>query len=466
MYSFYETIKNEVDLQDLVEYLNDPLEKLKLLQIKLQEYKEQNNSDNKIEIEELIRETDKLEKTLFPELINNYCKLSLEFRNNTVIKESKDKQGNIIGYTSKDLLLKNIAKLIEHINLLDEKFYKYFSFEFLVNSRIISELGYQENYIDEKYQPVVLKNQYVFSQQDAKKIIDKQLYKNNSKNDITHNKKAEEVVEQTYTNNVEDSTKQDISITDTENKPKINTAALLQPKIEINDPTEIILEKKPQPIVEETLEDNTGTSSGSFSLLEITLALSMIAIVGVGVSAVYNKTTEGAQEYEQKIQQERLISQIKEQNKNEVKEQTKSTQEVLQELAANKEKNKFMYEVSDDTYKKAAILMNQMIDWRKLSEKYPDNDKISFNALNGFQVDRGQVLVSPRDMIDNGKAYRIDVIDGKAQLKMSNISQNECKYNTFKLSGQYEIKANDKLVNVDNMNSVCETENKLSISEK
>lgn len=477
MYSFYETIKNEVDLQDLVDYLNNPLEKLKLLQIKLQEYKAQHNSENKIEIEELIRETDKLEKSLFPDLINNYCKLSLEFRNNTVIKEGKDKQGKTINYTSKDLLLKNIAKLIEHINLLDEKFYKYFSFEFLVNSRIISDLGYQENYIDKNYEPVVLKNQYVFSKDDAKKIIDKQLGKNieDSKNErIAHNNvqnvedKKPEVVEQDQKKLLVEATLDFIEQPEIQNKPKPNTAVLLQPKVEDVDNTDIIFEKKNQPVVEQTLpEDNKEASSGgSFSLIELILALGMVSMLGIGVSAAYNKTTEGATEYEQKIQQERLINQIKEQNKDEAKQEVKTTQDVLKELSENRDKNKFMYEVSDDTYKKAAILMNQMIDWRKLSEKYPDNDKISFNALNGFQVDRGQVLASPRDMIDNGKAFRIDIIDNKAQLKISNISANECKYNTFKLSGQYDMQANDKTVNVENMNSVCEVENKLTIRER
>lgn len=57
----------------------------------------------------LFRESIKITEVLFPDLINNYCKLSLEFRNKNIIKESKDKNGNIVLLTSKDLLLKNTS---------------------------------------------------------------------------------------------------------------------------------------------------------------------------------------------------------------------------------------------------------------------------------------------------------------------------------------------------------------------
>lgn len=175
MYPFYENIKKEIDLQDLVQYLADPLSRLKLLQIKIEDYKRQKQTV--IEIEEIARDCKKISEDLFPDLINNYGKLSLEFRNKVVIKEIKSSEGEIFKLTSKDLLLKNCAKLIEHIQLMEEKFYKHFSFDFLVNTRIISDLGFQETYLGDTYESVNLKNEYVFSQQDAKSIVEKELIK-------------------------------------------------------------------------------------------------------------------------------------------------------------------------------------------------------------------------------------------------------------------------------------------------
>lgn len=110
MYSFYEDIKKEIDLQDLSEYVFNPLNRLKLLELKLNEYK-------------------KVEKKNI-EIVNS---------NNELTK-----------LTSKDLLLNNVAKLIEHIQIIEDKYYSIFSFEILVNRRIISELGFQDDFINAK----------------------------------------------------------------------------------------------------------------------------------------------------------------------------------------------------------------------------------------------------------------------------------------------------------------------------
>ena len=156
MYKFYDKILNEIDLQDLAEYLAEPLNHLSLLIDKLEQMIQ--SQKNGITATELLIESKKIVDKILPELIDNYCNLSLDFRNNVIIKQYLNKDGIEKKLTSKDLLLKNTSKIIEHIQLLEEKFYKEYSFDFLVNSRIISELGFQSSFIEEDKESIELEN--------------------------------------------------------------------------------------------------------------------------------------------------------------------------------------------------------------------------------------------------------------------------------------------------------------------
>lgn len=173
MYTFYENIKKEVDLQDLVQYLHEPLKRLKVVQLKLEEYKSQ--KEHIIEIQQLLKESNKLTEELFPKIMSNYSNLSLEFRNEIKIKKIQDNNGKIIHLSAKDLLLSNVSKLIEHIYIIEEQYNQYFSFNFLINNNIASTLGFKENDNPENYNPIILENKYVFSKEDSNKMMKKKL---------------------------------------------------------------------------------------------------------------------------------------------------------------------------------------------------------------------------------------------------------------------------------------------------
>lgn len=437
MYSFYETIKKQVDLQDLVEYLNDPLEKLKLLQIKLQEYKNQNLQDNKIEIEELIRETDKLEKTLFPDLINNYCKLSLEFRNNSVIKQTKDKEGNTINYTSKDLLLKNVAKLIEHIDILDEKFYTYFSFEFLVNSRIISDLGYQENFIDNNEKsPVVLKNQYVFSKLDAQKIIDEQLSDTKIKSNPIYTRKLKEELLNS-------------------SGPKLQLK-----KEEEDSEIENIFNKKEL----DDKEDVVALAMSGISFLEIQLVIGFIIMAMLGVFIIYGKVKANQERQMAAQQQKESIEQIEDNSKQIANNSVivnNNTNQILQQLNANKEKNNNIayQEGIDNAYKQAVKMLNNTQEWKNLNnankELLPTMNTIRNNHDNNQNAS-----------VSGNETYKVNVENDKVKIEIGNVFKSECQYMGVKLAGEYKVKINNQELTADNAKELCSLTNTVAILEK
>jgi len=91
MYQFYDKILNEVDLQDLAEYLAEPLNRLNVLIDKLNKIIQDNKSG--ITASELLLESKKIVDKILPELVDNYCNLSLDFRNNIIIKQYINKSG-------------------------------------------------------------------------------------------------------------------------------------------------------------------------------------------------------------------------------------------------------------------------------------------------------------------------------------------------------------------------------------
>lgn len=106
--NFYQTINEQPDLQDVALYLNTPLKKI----MGLYETIKNNKSIDSVQIKHTI---DKIINKHFPTLVDSYCALGLEYRNNAIIKNDNDKT-----YTSKDILLKNVGKLIEEIDILIE----------------------------------------------------------------------------------------------------------------------------------------------------------------------------------------------------------------------------------------------------------------------------------------------------------------------------------------------------------
>lgn len=272
MYQFYDKILNEVDLQDLAEYLAEPLNRLNVLIDKLNKIIQDNKSG--ITASELLLESKKIVDKILPELVDNYCNLSLDFRNNIIIKQYINKSGIEKKLTSKDLLLKNTSKIIEHIQLLEEKFYKEYSFDFLVNSRIIAELGFQSSFIEEDKEGIVLENKYKYNINDSQKIINEELVKNGKENFLTKLESKKENKNQTNVSLLLKKEEEIPSILEKVNKEEINSDILIAPKI---IPDEI---------------NNELENNGSISLIEILLVLGFIALLMIGIFVTYDKVIE------------------------------------------------------------------------------------------------------------------------------------------------------------------------------
>lgn len=448
MYSFYEQIKKEVDLQDLVQYLHHPLEKLKLLQIKLEDYKGKPTYETKIEIEELIRETNKLENSVFPDLFDNYCKLSLEFRNQKVIKQVKDSQENIQDLTSKEILLNNVAKLIEYIEVLDDRFYTYFSFEFLVNSRIISNLGYQENYIDKKKESIVLKNQYVFSHEDARKISAEKL-------NIHKNKLISDPNVNILTDN---------KITEPQNNITLTTQIALKPVIvEAEEKFEEIFNKKSniensEIKINSDIQENrqnidtvTSTENPGQSVFLFFFVIFLFACMFVTLP-----TKNGNED---------LSFTQRPDTFNVDKNHYNNPQEDHINIIKDKEFNR--------PYKKITETMNKSIEWRDMATNNKTNNQLNYLELikNGFSLEPYSIIKSSNQIVhqepsDVAQTYTLNMFENKIELSITNIKKSECNYIQNKLISQYNLQINKTLVNHNNHETECGILNTVNISEK
>lgn len=139
-YDFIEQANKEPDLKDVVTYLIPALSNIEELISKFEKIslKSKTNIENMV----LYQEIDKITHHYLPLLINKYCEFSLQYRNKNIIKTIK-KNNQTINCTAKDLLLQDIAKIIEEINIIENKFNDINKFDFLVSNRIISNLGNQ-----------------------------------------------------------------------------------------------------------------------------------------------------------------------------------------------------------------------------------------------------------------------------------------------------------------------------------
>lgn len=326
MYQFYDKILNEVDLQDLAEYLAEPLNRLNVLIDKLNKTIQTNKSG--ITATELLLESNKIVEKILPELVDNYCNLSLDFRNNIIIKQYINKAGIEKKLTSKDLLLKNTSKIIEHIQLLEEKFYKEYSFDFLVNSRIIAELGFQSSFIEEDKEGIVLENKYKYDINDSQKIINEELVKNGKENFLTKLESKKENKNQTNVSLLLKKEEEEIpSILEKVNKEEIHSDVLVAPKI---IPDEI---------------NNELKNNSSITLVEILLVLGFISLMFMGIFIMFDKVqeTQTNQKTEALIQMEENTNKFKEKlkiendiiNKQSLKQMEENTNKFKEKLKNN-----------------------------------------------------------------------------------------------------------------------------------
>lgn len=182
-YDFYDLAKEQPDLTDVVDYLKRPILILEDIHNRIK--KSSLNDKTDPNIIQINLDCDKIIHRYFPELIENYCNLSIEYRNTSIIKEER-KNGQNIKYTAKDLLIKNIATLTEEVLLLEESYNESHSRHLLVQNRLVSELGVHDSLLEmEKESPHKVKLENKFDYQAFKKINEEAFFKKDIKGDIS-----------------------------------------------------------------------------------------------------------------------------------------------------------------------------------------------------------------------------------------------------------------------------------------
>ena len=168
-YEFLDKAQEQPDLQDVVEYLKSPLYTVHELLKRYGKFSiaDKTQHDNL----EIYYQIDRVINRHLANLIDNYCQFSLKYRNSHPIKK-ENKNGKTVQYTAKDLLLKDLGKIIEEITLIEERFNEVNKVDFLAKNRIISELGYQKNLLNTETEPeaVNLNNQFNYQNFSQDKI--------------------------------------------------------------------------------------------------------------------------------------------------------------------------------------------------------------------------------------------------------------------------------------------------------
>jgi hypothetical protein len=71
-------------------------------------------------------------------MVDNFCNFSFEYRNNEKISIDEN-----TALTAKEILLKNLAKIIEEVKLIEKDFNRNNSFQTVVQTKILSNYGFQ-----------------------------------------------------------------------------------------------------------------------------------------------------------------------------------------------------------------------------------------------------------------------------------------------------------------------------------
>lgn len=126
---FLQQAKQQPDLEDAVAYLEEPL-------IVLGNVMEKYGQDTTTEE---YRRCLRIVQYHLPKLFGNYCEFSLKYRNTYPIKKLI-KNGHTTNYTAKDILLQDLAKIIEEIHILERQLNENNKINFLAHNRLIAQL--------------------------------------------------------------------------------------------------------------------------------------------------------------------------------------------------------------------------------------------------------------------------------------------------------------------------------------
>lgn len=153
MNEILQVIKEQKDLQDVYEYLYKPMFILEDIEKK---FKSLNVKDKTREVNlDVPYKIDRIKNHYLPQIINTYLNFDIHYRNNKTIQSSNGKD-----LTAKDMLLNQISKVLEEIELIEEIYYLNNQQQFLVNGVLVDKLGYEDSLIDSPEKHITLKNSF------------------------------------------------------------------------------------------------------------------------------------------------------------------------------------------------------------------------------------------------------------------------------------------------------------------
>jgi hypothetical protein len=135
MYNFIQQAYNQPDLSDAMKSLAKLIYRLEFIQNHIAKSEELKKNP---EIRKIDLTCNQILDKHLPELMDEYCKLSVRYRNEIAVKEKKTKEG-MKALTSKDILLSDLAHLLEESDILEKSLNDNTNHDFLAKSSFITE---------------------------------------------------------------------------------------------------------------------------------------------------------------------------------------------------------------------------------------------------------------------------------------------------------------------------------------
>jgi len=135
-YAFLRKAQSQPDLSDFCNYVKKPLSVLEDI---LHRYEELQLNKKVISTNlEIYHKCDSILQKHLPEMVDNFCNFSFEYRNNEKIKINDN-----TALTPKELLLKNLAKIVEEVKVIEKEFNHNNAFNVLAQTKVLSNYGFQ-----------------------------------------------------------------------------------------------------------------------------------------------------------------------------------------------------------------------------------------------------------------------------------------------------------------------------------
>jgi hypothetical protein len=271
MYTFMQKAGEEPDLTDVMGYLAKIVYAVGEIKNRLamSERKDASNKDMQNSCEKILT-------VHLPKLINQYCSLTLKYRNETIVKEITYRNG-IVRMTPKDVLLKDLAHLMEETQLLEKSFNESNASEFLSQSNLIQDnFGVQPQILlegDTQPECITLQDNFDYESYYKKQ----QNYLNDKMAEMLPQKNPVLLEQQ----------KMDKAVASVVQSHEIKKEKIIKE------------EKQAQPFVNPLAQENTEKTAyvpsdgGGLSILELTVTMLLVMFLVIGIysaNGVWEKT--------------------------------------------------------------------------------------------------------------------------------------------------------------------------------